>query len=141
MLLAACCEIGSLLGGLDDSESAALRAYGRSLGLAFQIADDVLDYVGTEGEVGKPIGHDILEGFATLPLMLASIKLEDNRRLSEREALEVVEAVRVSEGPRRALDQARAHASAARDRLHAIHRPDATAALAALADYVVSRKL
>ena len=141
MLLAACCEIGSLLGGLDDSESAALRAYGRSLGLAFQIADDVLDYVGTEGEVGKPIGHDILEGFATLPLMLASIKLEDNRRLSEREALEVVEAVRVSEGPRRALDQARAHASAARDRLHAIHRPDATAALAALADYVISRKL
>ena len=141
MLLAACCEIGSLLGGLDDSESAALRAYGRSLGLAFQIADDVLDYVGTEGEVGKPIGHDILEGFATLPLMLASIKLEDNRRLSEREALEVVEAVRVSEGPRRALDQARAHASAARDRLHAIHRPDATAAFAALADYVVSRKL
>ncbi len=70
-LLAACCDIGALLAGLEDDERDALRAYGRLLGLAFQIADDVLDYTGSEDEIGKPIGHDIAEGFATLPLMLA----------------------------------------------------------------------
>jgi len=140
-LLAACCDIGALLGGLDDEKRAALRSYGRLLGLAFQIADDVLDYVGTEGEVGKPIGHDILEGFATLPLMLASVDLEDSRRLSEDEAHSVVEAVRRSGGPERALDQARDHANAARDRLKAIDAGEAASALAALAGYVVTRKL
>src|SRR5260370_10618741 len=70
-LLAACCDIGALLGGLQPQTRTHLRSYGRLLGLAFQIADDVLDYTGTEDEVGKPIGHDVAEGFATLPLMLA----------------------------------------------------------------------
>ena len=141
MLLAACCEIGALLGGLGAGQRAALRSYGRSLGLAFQIADDVLDYTGAEGEVGKPIGHDIVEGFATLPLMLSSIKLEDGRRLDEGEAGGVVEAVRKSDGPQLALAQARDHASAARDQLTQLDQSDATLALESLTDYVVSRKL
>jgi len=138
-LLAACCDIGALLGGLDETRRSALRAYGRLLGLAFQIADDVLDYTGTEGEVGKPIGHDILEGFATL--MLARIDLEDGRKLSEQEARKVVDAVRKSDGPQSALDQARDHADAARGQLQEIDGGEAVSALAALAGYVVSRKL
>jgi len=141
MLLAACCEIGALMGGLDGASRDALRRYGRSLGLAFQIADDVLDYVGSEGEVGKPIGHDIAEGFATLPLMLASIQVEDGRKLDAREAQSVVTAVRKSDGPRRALEQARDHANFARDQLGSLPASEAVAALAALTDYVVSRKL
>jgi geranylgeranyl pyrophosphate synthase len=141
MLLAACCEIGALLGGLGAREREALRAYGRELGLAFQIADDVLDYTGAEGEVGKPIGHDVVEGFATLPLMLSPIKLGDDRRLDEHEARRVVEDVRNSDGPRLALAQARDHANSARDHLHALNRGEAIAALESLAEYVVSRKL
>ena len=100
-LLAACCDIGALLGGLETDKREALRNYGRSLGMAFQIADDVLDYTGTEGEVGKPIGHDIVEGFATLPLMLASIGLKDNHKLDESEAHRIADAVRASRGPDR----------------------------------------
>jgi heptaprenyl diphosphate synthase len=141
MLLAACSDIGALLGGLHGPQRAALRSYGHHLGLAFQISDDVLDYIGTEGEVGKPIGHDILEGFATLPLMLATIEIEDDRRPSEDEARRIVEAVRNSHGPQRALEQARNHANAARDQLKALPDSEAAATLAALADYVVSRKL
>ena len=141
MLLAACCEIGALLGGLETEKRAALRAYGRSLGLAFQIADDVLDYTGAEGEVGKPIGHDIVEGFATLPLMLSPVTLEDGRRLDVNEARGVVDSVRNSDGPVLALQQARNHATAARDHLKQIERSDATSALESLAEYVVSRKL
>ncbi len=140
-LTAACCDIGALLGGLVDPEREALRSYGRELGLAFQIADDVLDYTGTEGEVGKPIGHDVAEGFATLPFMLASIMIEDNRRLDAHEAHRVAEEVRNSRGPQLALDEARKHADAARERLRTIDSREATDALAALTDYVVSRKL
>jgi geranylgeranyl pyrophosphate synthase len=140
-LLAACCDIGALLGGLPDSDRAALRAYGRSLGLAFQIADDVLDYVGSEGEIGKPIGHDVVEGFATLPLMLASVPIEDDRRLSEADATRIVEAVRKSDGPRLALEQAKNHARDAREQLENMKRGEATDSLVSLTDYVVSRKL
>ncbi len=140
-LLAACCEIGALLGGLANQERAALSAYGRSLGLAFQIADDVLDYTGAEGEVGKPIGHDIVEGFATLPLMFSSIKLEEGRRLDEQEARNVADAVRNSDGPQLALELARDHANSARDQLRKLERIEATSTLDSLAEYVVSRKL
>ena len=141
VLLAACCEIGALLGELSAKQRDALRDYGRELGLAFQIADDVLDYTGSEGEVGKPLGHDLVEGFATLPMMLASIPIEDNRRLTEGEAREIISVVRASDGPRRALEIARDHAQRARDHLDGLDRGDAGSSLVALTDYVVSRKL
>ena len=140
-LLSACCDIGALLGGVDARRREALRDFGTSLGLAFQIADDVLDYTATEGEVGKPIGHDVLEGFATLPLMLSDVSLDDGRRLSESEARDVVDGVRKGDATRRALAQARHHAEIAREKLSALDNTDAATALASLADYVVTRKL
>lgn len=150
-LLAACCDIGAVLGGLDREKRSALREYGRLLGLAFQIADDVLDYEGSEDEIGKPIGHDIAEGFATLPLMLAmddaptSTKLgrilHSGREVSTAEAVEVVDLVRASRGPQRALDKARELSSEARRRLDLLGEGETAAALAALTNYVVSRKL
>jgi heptaprenyl diphosphate synthase len=150
-LLAACCDIGGLLSGQEEQRRSALRSYGRLLGLAFQIADDVLDYTGTQDELGKPIGHDIAEGFATLPLMLAmkedanagTLKqlLRDGRELSADEAREVVELVRSSDGSRRALDRAHELASEARAQLRELGGDEAARALEALATYVVSRKL
>lgn len=140
-LLVACCDIGALLGGLDDDKRAALREYGRALGFAFQIADDVLDYTSTEGEVGKPIGHDIREGFATLPLLLSPVKLDDDRRLDEEEARSVIDRVRQSDGPGKALEQARNHAKKAHEKLKPIGPGEATRALESLTDYVVSRNL
>ena len=150
-LLAACCDIGAVLGVLDGEKRSALREYGRLLGLAFQIADDVLDYEGSEDEIGKPIGHDIAEGFATLPLMLAmedaptSTKLgrilHSGREVTTAEALEVVDLVRASRGPQQALDKARELSSEARRRLDSLGKGEAPAALAALTNYVVSRKL
>lgn len=148
-LLAACCEIGALLGGLPYGHREALREYGRLLGLAFQIADDVLDYTASEEEVGKPIGHDLVEGFATLPLMMArsddstSLALEgvlvDGRALNREEARDVARIVRASDGPARALDRARALAAEARAQLDALPDAGATQALASLTDYVVIR--
>jgi heptaprenyl diphosphate synthase len=150
-LLAACCDIGALLAGLKHVERDALRAYGRLLGLAFQIADDVLDYTGSEDEIGKPIGHDVAEGFATLPLMLAmeepsvskglELVLREGTQLTAEEAHVVVEMVRASRGPQRALERAREHAAEARLRLSELGHGEAIGALTALTDYVVSRKL
>lgn len=150
-LLAACCEIGALLGGLDSGTRAHLRDYGRLLGLAFQIADDVLDYTGTEDEVGKPIGHDIAEGFATLPLMLAmeeapvadrlSNLLRSGHELSGDQAEKVVALVRSSRGPQRAIERARSLAADAQRELVTIEGGEAVETLSALAAYVVTRKL
>jgi heptaprenyl diphosphate synthase len=150
-LLAACCDIGALMGGLDEGKRSALRAFGRLLGLAFQIADDVLDYEGSQDEIGKPIGQDIAEGFATLPLMLAMREaqiagelkslLVDQHVLSADEAQQVVRIVRASQGPQRALDRARELSLQASHQLAALDGGEAGDALAALSDYVVSRKL
>jgi heptaprenyl diphosphate synthase len=150
-LLAACCDIGALLGGLKGPRRGALRVYGRFLGMAFQIADDVLDYTGSEDEIGKPIGHDIAEGFVTLPLMLAMEEpsvahrldevFRDGTQLTVEQAREVVDLVRSSRGPQRARDRARKYATQARDQLNVLDHTDAVDALEALTDYVVSRKL
>jgi heptaprenyl diphosphate synthase len=150
-LLAACCDIGALLAGLPKPQRSALHAYGRLLGLAFQIADDVLDYLGSEGEIGKPIGQDIAEGFATLPLMFAledesaarrlERVLQDGRKLSSKEAATVVDVVRESGAPQRALERAREHATEASRQLESLPAGDVRDSLAALTDYVVTRKL
>lgn len=140
ILIGASCDIGALLGKVGTKKRFALVSYGQYLGVAFQIVDDVLDYIGSEDEVGKPLGHDLLEGFATLPLMLASIEVPD-RRLDEDEAGRIVEQVRASDGPKRALDEANKFVDLAREQLKAIGRNEVTETLAGIADYVVSRKL
>ena len=63
-------ESGAVLSGISEPEVRALTGYGYNLGMAFQIVDDILDFQGTEEEVGKPVGHDLLEGILTLPAIL-----------------------------------------------------------------------
>ncbi len=80
-LVSTCCYGGGLIAGLDAESVERLRRYGHSLGMAFQIADDVLDYVATSEEVGKPVGADLRQGTVTLPLMLALNDREVGARL------------------------------------------------------------
>lgn len=68
-LFAAACELGAIVG--DTSKRGALRAYGQALGMAFQLADDALDYMADEAELGKSIGDDFRDGKVTLPVLLA----------------------------------------------------------------------
>lgn len=69
-LFAGCCEIGAILGGADVATQSALRDYGMNLGIAFQLADDLLDFTSDENALGKASGADLLEGKVTLPLIL-----------------------------------------------------------------------
>jgi octaprenyl-diphosphate synthase len=68
-LMSAACELGAAAGAAPYRD--ALAAYGHSLGMAFQIADDLLDYTQTEAAVGKPTGQDLREHKVTLPLIAA----------------------------------------------------------------------
>jgi octaprenyl-diphosphate synthase len=70
-LFACACYLGGQAAGLSAGDCEHLRQYGENLGLAFQIVDDVLDVCEIERELGKPVGADILDGKATLPLIHA----------------------------------------------------------------------
>lgn len=70
-LFAAACRLGAVAAGASREAETALAGYGKNLGIAFQLADDVLDWSGRQAELGKTIGDDFAEGKATLPVILA----------------------------------------------------------------------
>lgn len=128
-LFEAACQLGAVLNGRDDLES-ALAIFGRELGTAFQVADDVLDYVAEPGALGKNSGDDLAEGKTTLPLILCREQAGEGARKLIDESIQnggldqlkqITSLIRDSG----ALDQAR---QAADDHAHA-----ALAAIAPLA--------
>lgn len=68
-LFEAAAELGALIAGATDAQIAAAGEFGRSIGTAFQLIDDVLDYAGDASEIGKNVGDDLREGKPTLPLI------------------------------------------------------------------------
>ena len=70
-LFAAASRIGAIVAGCSESEEEALDSYGRNLGVAFQLVDDLLDYTAREATLGKSIGDDFRDGKITLPVVLA----------------------------------------------------------------------
>lgn len=71
LFFAACCEAGALMGGADSDAVRMMWAYGRYLGMAFQVIDDLLDVNSDAQVVGKPVGNDIASGVITLPVLYA----------------------------------------------------------------------
>ena len=69
-LILASVQVGALLGGANDSQVAAIKRFGGAAGLAFQIADDILDVVGEQADLGKDVGSDQERGKATYPALL-----------------------------------------------------------------------
>ena len=70
-LFAAAAEVGSVIADRPSAEAAALRSYGRELGIAFQLVDDQLDYAADRAAIGKSIGDDFREGKVTMPVIVA----------------------------------------------------------------------
>jgi heptaprenyl diphosphate synthase len=70
-LLSAACRIGGIVAGADRADIETLTEFGIKFGVTFQIADDILDVIGTDEELGKPAGHDLEEGVYTLPFLRA----------------------------------------------------------------------
>jgi len=144
-LYAACCQGGAILADADPEHVAALGAFGTSLGLAFQITDDVLDLVGHEDEFGKTVGRDLAEGMATLPMIYAA---EERPELAPRfvatqkaadEVRELLRAVRATDGVERARKRALALHDDATRALDGLPARVEREALLEIADFVVSR--
>lgn len=87
-LCACCCELGARYAGADAETAQSLSAFGRHLGMAFQIVDDLLDLAGEEAATGKSLGRDLAKRKLTLPLIHARDTLVDG---SQREFLSLVE--------------------------------------------------
>lgn len=69
LMMSLSCQGGALAGGSDEKTVKVLGRYGHYLGMAFQITDDVLDYIADEKTLGKPVGSDLQQGIITLPLI------------------------------------------------------------------------
>jgi octaprenyl-diphosphate synthase len=91
-LFAAACEIGPVVAERPEWRE-PLRAYGQALGMAFQVADDALDYQATEEELGKAIGDDFREGKVTLPVIHAYAKATEDEKKFWQAALEAGESL------------------------------------------------
>jgi heptaprenyl diphosphate synthase len=147
VLLAASTFCGAVLGGLEEGQVEAIRRFGRLLGMSFQIADDVLDYLATEQEVGKPVGNDLKQGTVTLPLMLA--RQAKNGRLDavlakpvldDADYAEVVRIVRDSPGIDESYGYAKTFGDKARAELESCPPSAYRDALESLTYYVVGRR-
>jgi octaprenyl-diphosphate synthase len=96
-LFEASARLGALLAGADAPTEESCASYGRSLGTAFQLVDDLLDYDGETHELGKNVGDDLREGKPTLPLLLAMARGEPAERDLVRHAIEHGEVARLGE--------------------------------------------
>ena len=148
-LVETCCYCGAVVAQLDAERTEALRQYGFLIGVAFQIADDVLDYTATAAELGKPVGADLRQGTVTLPLMLALQEPQTGPALREvlgREPMtdsdheEVVRLVRRSGAIEATEAQAHDFAARARAQLEVFEPSPARATLEQVCDYVVDRR-
>ena len=79
-LFSAAAEVGAAAAGRSSAEQAALRSYGRNLGIAFQLVDDALDYSGDSLRLGKSVGDDFRDGKITLPVILCFRRGSDTER-------------------------------------------------------------
>ena len=147
-LFEAAARIGALLGGVDAEQELALKAYGKHLGVAFQLIDDALDYSAKSDELGKNAGDDLAEGKPTLPLIRALEMGNPEQKLLIREAIETGKAERFDEIKRAiidtgalqyTLDQAQTESNAAKQKLAGLADSQYKQALIFLADYAVER--
>ena len=155
ILIAAVCEIGAVFGRATAEQQEALRSYGSGLGQAFQVVDDLLDYLGDPASTGKAVGNDFIEGKMTLPLIHALGNAEPRERNLIRSLLNGPEAERRDHiatvrqlierygGFSHARQQARILVDASTSELGiftAGSTAETKAILIGLADYVLTRK-
>jgi octaprenyl-diphosphate synthase len=145
-----CCRCGAIVAGADAEQERAVGDYGLNLGLAFQLTDDILDYVGDPALTGKPIGTDLREGRATLPFLIGLREASDGRRerllsafanpaVREASVSSVIRALESLGAFEHARRTARVRSEAAKRALESLGPSAYRDALADLADYVVER--
>ncbi|MCB1720895.1 MAG: polyprenyl synthetase family protein [Rhodospirillales bacterium] len=150
-LFAAACEVGPVIAGVSEKDARAMAAYGMNIGIAFQIADDALDYIAAREDLGKTIGDDFREGKMTAPVLFALQNANDEERafwtrtMSNREINnDDFDRARTLIAKSGALDQCFDLAYSYRDKaIEMLHQAPAGKMrdiLEALTDYMINRK-
>ena len=148
VLFAAAARLGAILAGWPREREDALARYGSALGMAFQIADDVLDYVADAATLGKNLGDDLAEGKATLPLIRALASAAPERAAEIRDAIAhgelaalpgIVAAIRESGAIESSRELARRYVADAKRELDCVPPSAWRDALGIVADYAVDR--
>lgn len=144
-LLANSSKAAAVLSEVSSHLTESLYGYGRHVGLAFQIVDDILDFTGSTNELGKPAGSDLKSGNLTAPVLYALEEKPYLEVLIEREFAQpgdleqALVLVKDSQGIERSRDLARQHARMALDCLTDLPPSSSRQALIKLTDYVLSR--
>jgi len=150
ILMSAACEAGAILGGVSGQRRQALADFGMDLGIAFQLMDDTLDYIATEEEFGKCIGHDLEEGKITLPLIhtlrhCTEIERSSIEAVIEKDEMSLDDFQRVSGlvkqygGIEYTVDAARGYIAGCSAKLNMFDACSVREAMLDLANYVVTR--
>lgn len=149
-LFAAACRIAAVVAERSDAEEAALDAYGRNLGIAFQLVDDAIDYVSDATTMGKDAGDDFREGKMTLPVILAYARGDEEargfwkeaiagRRVADEDFAEAVRLVRASRAVDDTLARARHYGQRAIDALGGFASGAAKDAMIEAVEFAVAR--
>jgi len=147
-LFATACQGGAMLAEVSEDGVEALKDYGYNLGMAFQVVDDILDFVGDEQEMGKPVGSDLSQGTLTLPsLLLLDRHPKDNpigklftHRRRQEHLSQAVEMIRQSDIPRESYQMAESFAKEAEGALTVLPDNSARRTLRDIVRYVLERR-
>ena len=144
-----CGRAGASLAEKPGEQAERASRFGKSFGMAFQVTDDILDYTADPEHSGKDLANDLLQGKATLPLLLACIEDPTLQALVERTAESgtptpetcqtIISRVLASESIGRSLEEARRYAAQAHRDLAVFDEGPAVQVLTALVDFVVDR--
>ena len=138
------CRIGAMVSGAPAAQVEALGRYGLNYGMAFQVVDDILDVVATDDELGKPAGHDMVEGVYNLPVLRAFTGPDGDQLrellggpIEDVARVKVLELVRTGDGVAQAIAVAEEFARAAATALDDVPAGPGVDALAAAAHHLV----
>jgi len=149
-LISSACRIGAILGSLPEEKEEALASFGMKTGIAFQMADDILDYMADQEELGKQLGKDLKEGKITLPLIYllrssSSSELEEIKEIIKgnfrKSGLKkILKLFKKYDSIELSLKKARGIVENAKNELHIFPDSQVKEALCTVADYTLLRK-
>ncbi|HEY0130947.1 MAG TPA: polyprenyl synthetase family protein, partial [Allosphingosinicella sp.] len=149
-LFAAACRIAAVVAERDEGVEEGLDAYGRNLGIAFQLVDDAIDYSSDAATMGKGVGDDFRDGKVTLPVILAHARGSESERRFWQEAMEgsrtsdedlahATHLLEESDALADTIDRARTYGQRAIDALGALPNGKAKAALTEAVEFAIAR--
>lgn len=149
LLIAVSCHLGALATNVKEEYAWALYRFGYNVGMSFQITDDILDFTGTEKQLGKPAGSDLLQGNLTLPALYAIqdplVRKKVNQitkesQLNKEQIEEILTLIRQSGGIEYADQCSKRYLQRAFDALEILPNIDAKQSLFEIAKYIGTRK-